>query len=129
MTEELNKNERLSGKTTIDKLFSLGKSKTFFPLRVQYTLVEARKTSAKASVLIVVPKRYIKNAVDRNLLKRRIRESYRKNKSILSFPEGFNKTIEFSLLYLTKDIVEYEEINRKILLILPYLNEHIKKNI
>lgn len=128
MSNNLNKSERLSGKTTIDKLFTGGKSKSFFPIKVQYRMVEASANSEKASVLFVVPKRNIKRAVDRNLLKRRMRESYRLNKTILAFPEGFNKKLQFSLLYLTKDIVEYEEINRKILLILSYLNEHLKKD-
>ena len=81
----LGKKERLNSKTLIERLFS-GGSKSFpaFPLRVVYMSVEpVEEDMAAASILISVPKKRFKRAVKRNLVKRQVREAYRKNKHLL----------------------------------------------
>ena len=81
----LGKKERLNSKTLIERLF-LGGSKSFpaFPLRVVYMSVEpVEEDMAAASILISVPKKRFKRAVKRNLVKRQVREAYRKNKHLL----------------------------------------------
>jgi ribonuclease P protein component len=72
--------------------------------------------------LVSVSKRNFKKAVDRNRIKRLIREAYRQNKSILgsnlaSQPES----LLLGFIYTAKTIMEYKEIERKIILILQRL--------
>lgn len=80
----LNKSERLCSKKLIERLFGGGnKSFPAFPIRVVYMYLEAEETSADISVLISVPKKRFKHAVNRNRVKRQIREAYRHHKHIL----------------------------------------------
>ena len=63
----LNKSERLCSKKLIERLFGGGnKSFPAFPIRVVYMYLEAEETSADISVLISVPKKRFKHAVNRN---------------------------------------------------------------
>jgi ribonuclease P protein component len=75
------KQERLTGKTSIDLLFAKGRSVSNGPLKVIIKpSLSTQMYPAKA--MFVVPKKKFKRAHDRNLLKRRMREAYRINKSI-----------------------------------------------
>ena len=89
VNRQLSKSERLNSQLVIDKLFAGGNaSMVAFPLRIVYM-----KQSIGAevgcvdvppvSVLISVPKKRFRHAVDRNRMKRLIREAYRTNKHIL----------------------------------------------
>ncbi|MGW8314914.1 MAG: ribonuclease P protein component [Bacteroidales bacterium] len=69
------KGERLSGKKAISALFLSGRGVTVPPFRFLY--LPASGTSYPVRTAITVPKRLFRKAVDRNLLKRRIREAYR----------------------------------------------------
>ena len=73
------KEERLCNKKLIDKLFHNGSSFLCYPYRVSWLAV-AEVVEFPVQVLIAVPKKRYKRAIDRNLLKRRIREAYRLNK-------------------------------------------------
>ena len=78
------KAERLCSKKLIERLFSGGnKSFPAFPLRVVYMSLSADESEADVSILISVPKKRFKHAVDRNRVKRQVREAYRLNKHIL----------------------------------------------
>jgi ribonuclease P protein component len=76
----LNKSERLKGHTDIRALFDKGEKIKVFPLTVFY-LLEIRKdsvnTTSPLKMGVAVGTRNFKRAVDRNLLKRRVREAYR----------------------------------------------------
>lgn len=76
-----------------------------------------------------VSKRNFKNAVDRNRIKRRMREAYRRNKSTF-FSLLVNQQTQFALLfvYTSKEIISYSEIEVKILNLLSKLVEDIQKN-
>ena len=70
------------------------------------------------SIFIVVPKKNIKKAVNRNKIKRRIRESYRLNYSIKLIIKNlipFNKRILIRFKYIYNEVVSYKIINRSIL--------------
>ena len=53
---------------------------------------------------VSVPKRHFKRAVKRNLLKRRIRESYRLQKDLLPVP------VDIAFLYQAREVLSYDEI-------------------
>lgn len=79
----LPKAEKLCGKTAVSTLLDKGRYVTAGCLRVCFRTSEGEERSR---ILISVPKRNFKRAVKRNLLKRRIRESYRLQKSLLDTP-------------------------------------------
>ncbi|WP_162428479.1 ribonuclease P protein component [Pontibacter pudoricolor] len=82
LTYTFSKEERLCSKRLITLLFSKGSSFNLYPLRfVFYT--EPGTTPAPTQVVISVSKRHFKRAVDRNRLKRQMREAYRLNKQLL----------------------------------------------
>ena len=76
------KAERICSKRVIDKLFAGGNtSMAVYPLRAVCMPVE--RESVPASILISVPKRRFRHAVDRNRMKRQVREAYRLNKHVI----------------------------------------------
>lgn len=102
--------EKLKSKTTIDSLFSEGKSVSKYPLRLVY--VENTEPNAEVIKMgVSVSKKYFKKAVDRNYFKRILRETYRLNKTILL--ENSEKKYAFMFFYQTKDRLSYEEIELK----------------
>ena len=79
MEHTLHKQERLRGKLVVQRLFADGKAFTCYPLRVVYK----HNASCEQKVLFSVPKKRFRHAVDRNRLKRLMREAYRLNKHVL----------------------------------------------
>ncbi|MCK4992675.1 MAG: ribonuclease P protein component [Bacteroidales bacterium] len=110
----LSKNERLSSRKSISSLFETGRSIYAPPLRIIYKL-EAEDPHALA-MAVSVPKRLFKRAVDRNLLKRRIREAYRLNKSDLyKTLEQKELKIKLVIQYQQKEIAGFHAIEEGLL--------------
>ena len=88
MSYNLPKIERLHGTADTENLFA-GKKKSVYvhPLRVVYKA--QTQEGLPTRIMVIVPKRYFKHAVDRNLLKRRLREAYRLNKRDLKYDIAF----------------------------------------
>ena len=117
------KEERLYEKKLIDQLFKDGKSFFVFPFKVFYMPL-ATDGHYLPKVLLSVPKRNFKRAVDRNRIKRLMREAYRRNKSVLfSEKDGCWHQLLIGLIYTAKVEMDYVEIERKIILILQQLLE------
>lgn len=76
------KNERLKSRKSILRLMSRGRRIEASPLIAKYSFNPQEQDPAN-KIMVVAPKKLFKKAVDRNLLKRRIREAYRLNKQIL----------------------------------------------
>jgi len=103
------KAERLSGKVYIDDLYNKGKTIQSFPFKINILEVPPAKVPVK--ILISVPKRLFKRAVDRNRIKRLMREAYRKNKSVLY--ESLNtKHCFLMFIYTSKTIEKYEDMEK-----------------
>ncbi len=125
--QKFRKAEKLCSKKLIEELFRSGKSFYSYPFRVVWLPVE-NLLQYDAQVSVSVQKRHFKKAVDRNLLKRRIREAYRKNKHELYFKLSEQKQqIVFMIIYGAKDILSYQEIEDKIIVILSRLKEEISR--
>ncbi len=123
------KEERLSKIKVINKLFSEGKKFTIAPYRV-YWLEMEMESDYPAQVLISVSKKQYKRAVDRNLIKRRTREAYRRNKAAFySYLNKNAKNYVFALLYNSGEIASYKDIEEKIIFILQRLQTIHENNI
>lgn len=115
------KRERLSKKKLMDELFAKGKKFNVYPFKVIYLPVNNNPDSP-AQFGISVPKRKIKTAVERNLIKRRVREAYRLNKKgLYQTLIAEKKSLIFMLLYLHEEKKDYADLENKIKLILERL--------
>src|SRR5512138_1341654 len=127
MRETFRKEERLCSRTEIRRLYHEGRPVSARLLRAQW-LPGATGFPAPAQVVIIVPKALLPKATDRNLVKRRIRESYRKNKKILyDYLSAEERQILFSISYTTKEILSFSEIKEKIILLLHRLIDDVEK--
>ena len=110
MKHTLGKLERLKSMKLIEKLYEQGNSLKSFPLRMVY--LQTKHTSDfPAQVGVSVSKRNFKSAVDRNRIKRLLRESYRLQKEIVY--DDLEIPYVFMISYLGKEELKYEEIYAK----------------
>lgn len=110
MTFTYNKKEKLKSKKLIDQLFTEGKSVSAYPLRLVY-MPTSFDEDIIAKTGVSVSKRNFKTAVDRNRIKRLLRESYRLNKA-----NYFNKLTTqyaFMILYIGKDKPTLNQVELK----------------
>ncbi|WP_321334075.1 ribonuclease P protein component [uncultured Bacteroides sp.] len=121
------KSERLSSKISIEKMFAGGaKSFSVFPLRVVFIQIEKREEAADVSILISVSKKRFKRAVDRNRVKRQIREAYRKNKHTLLELQGTKEqNLVIGVIYSSTELVSSAEIEEKLNLLLGRIAEKL----
>lgn len=119
------KKEKLKSKKLIEKLFLEGKAVTAFPIRLLY-LQTTFEDGSKIKTGVSVSKRNFKKAVDRNHIKRLLREAYRLNK-----PEYFNNittSYAFMILYLGKDDADFDSVNSKLKIVFKMFLEKISKD-
>lgn len=125
MNFTLGKEERLKSRKLIEQLYSKGKSVKVFPLRMVYVQVE-HTSGFPAQVGVSVPKRNFKRAVDRNRIKRLLRESYRLQKSIVYSSIG--KPYVYMISYLAKEEWKYVDIEQKMNKLLIKFVEEVTKD-
>lgn len=105
------KEERLSKEKHIQELFDKGSSFYLFPFKVLF-MPNPDPEALHHQILISVSKRIFKRAVDRNLIKRRMREAYRLQKEFL--PAG--PPLHIGYIYTHKEILLFDEMKRRMLL-------------
>ncbi len=112
------KEEKLKSRKLINRLFAEGKHLKSFPLQMAYLPIE-HTTDSLIQAGFSVSKRKFKHAVDRNKIKRLMRESYRLNKNILL--EKHTKKHILMFIYTTNTIQSYQEIEKAMLHIFKHL--------
>ena len=116
------KEEKLKSKKQIERLFAEGNSIKEFPLRMKFLKVDESDFPIK--VAFSVPKRNFKLAVDRNRIKRLLRETYRLNKHILL--NNIDDKYVIMFVYMDKVEWNYADLEEKMINV---LNKFIKKEI
>jgi len=120
------KEERLCNKKLIDKLFHNGSSFLCYPFKASW-LYHTEPQQFPARILFSVSKKRYKHAVDRNLIKRCMRESYRLNKQqhLYNLLQAADKTIVLSVGYIGKQIEPYDLFEKKMQKLLIQLGEQL----
>ena len=124
MNYRLPKSERLYADKLIKELFSEGSSFFLYPFKVLF-FVKGLEGNGTAQVLFSVSKKKIKKAVGRNLVRRRIKEAYRLNKSLLALEK---KDISIGLIYVSSDLMEFADLQPKISAVLKKLSALLHEN-
>ena len=113
----LTKKERLSGKKQIEVIFREGNSFFIAPFRVIWLSYDQGPMRAPVRMMIAVSGKNIRKAVKRNLIKRRMREAYRKHKNILTeWLADKNMALDVVFIYTGTQILLYQDIEKKLVL-------------
>jgi len=127
MDQGFSKDERLKSRKQISRLFSKNKHVFSYPFKFIYTTNDS-ESPYPAKVLISVSKRSFKRAVDRNHMKRLIRESYRKNKELIYAPlQDQGMKILVGIIFVGNEIMDYKKIESGIIKGLTKLSKEIQK--
>ena len=109
----LYKYEKLCSRKLIDQMFAAkNNSIKSYPLRLIYHITD--KQQSPAQFFISVPKKRVRHAVDRVLMRRRIREAYRLNRHLL-LPQikEANKSVFIAFVFIGDTITEYSVIEER----------------
>lgn len=133
MNNTFTKQERLKSQILIDKLFAGGNaSMAVFPLRVVYMPVEKVRGEEGAalppvSILVAVPKKRFRHAVDRNRMKRLVREAYRLNKHILwNALADRDMRLVLGFVCITDTLPSFRAVNKSMVKMLNRIVERMK---
>lgn len=107
-TYHFGKEEKLKSRKQIEHLFREGKSMSVYPLRLLWIPLNNQRFLQSG---VSVSSRHFKHAVDRNKIKRRMREAYRHHKHLVE-EILLEKNLQYSLfwIYTAKTILTYPEI-------------------
>ena len=122
---EFPKNQKLCSETVIKEMFSSGKSFTTSGLRLVWKL-DNNKDGVAVKSIIVVPKKKIRLAVKRNIIRRRLKEAYRLNKIELeNMLKNKELQLSIAIIYQKDKILPYKTVEEEIKLILERLSKEI----
>ncbi|HTE29523.1 MAG TPA: ribonuclease P protein component [Chryseolinea sp.] len=116
------KEEKLTSEKLIQELFAKGSSFYLFPFKVFY-MSNPDQDRASHQVLVTVSKKNFSRAVDRNLIKRRIREAYRLNKASL----GMQSKLVIAYIYSVKEILPSSQMQERLVKTFKRF-EYVEKN-
>lgn len=113
------KREHIVSTRLIETLFGSGsQSMAAYPLRAVFRLAPRQLSGVPVQVLLSVPKKRFKHAVDRNRVKRQVREAYRCHKQLLSDSVVEGKELLIAFIWLSDRHCPTEEVEKRVVSIL-----------
>ena len=114
------KQERIVSTRLIEMLFGKGNSQSLsaYPLRAVFLQTARRPSCAPVQILISVPKKRFKHAVDRNRVKRQVREAYRHHKQLLEGTVAEDRQLLIAFIWLSDRHCQTNEVEKRVVGIL-----------
>lgn len=135
----LPKSSRLRHRSLVEHLFREGRSVYRFPLRMTWrTLSDAALSEnfrdavpdriGPVQILITVPKKKRRHAVDRVLMRRRIREAFRLNcaslrRCVENHPDI--RTLSVAMVYMHNENMDFHELERRLVRLMERLENEL----
>jgi len=121
------KQERMSSRLQIESLFEGGKSHSLsaFPMRMVYTTKERQEGDSPVQLLVSVSKKHFKHAVDRNRVKRQIREVYRRHKQLFHTSLPDDRQLLVACVWLSARQEPTARIEEKLVLLMQRVAEKL----
>lgn len=119
------KQERIVSNRLMESLFGRNDSQSLsaYPLRAIFMQTAQREGCAPVQILISVPKKRFKHAVDRNRVKRQVREAYRHHKQIMDGTIAEGRQLLIAFIWLSDQHYQTKEVERKIVGLLHRIAE------
>lgn len=110
------KRERLVSLRLIDELFGGGHSRSVaaFPLRAVFMQRPRGAHDEPLQMLISVPKKYFHHAVDRNRVKRQVREAWRLHKSLLAEALASDKQLLIAFVWTSDTLLPSSAVAERV---------------
>jgi ribonuclease P protein component len=118
----LGRRDRLKSRKQIEQLFNQGKSFSLYPFKIVYAVTNTSSPNAGISFAVSASARNFKKAVERNRIKRLIREAYRlQNTGLKDKLRESNRRLNLFFIYTGKEIPGFSQIRERTQLVLERL--------
>lgn len=126
MAAHFGKEERLKRRKQIEALFAEGRSLMQHPVRLKYQLLPRAEGAVLVRAGVSASRKTFKRAVDRNRIKRLLREAYRLQKApLLQAVAATNLQITMFLMYTDKSLPRFDVVYKAVGSCLQRLQHHI----
>ena len=123
LSQTFPKTERISSRLTIEQLVNSRKAVYKYPIKCYYAVNQMSDALSVSRMAVSVPKRLFKHAVDRNRIKRLVREAYRLNKEVLRSVVADGTSLAVALIWLADEPMESHRVTKSMKTILHRLAE------
>lgn len=128
--QTLKRSSMLKHKTDIENLFRKGRKANIEYIKCTYMTRRTESPQGLVRIFVSAPKKYLRHAVDRNLMKRRMREAIRKNLSEMRKAAAENNIcVDIAFVFQSNNIQDYSDVERIIVISLQKIYSEVYEKI